>query len=149
MHLEQYDFSANESLQTFGFESDGPNGKIKKIVRFSPQNADGITYFNIAFGDEIDEGKLNDKAISDNKDREKILATVAATIIEFTSYFPDVMVYAKGSTPSRTRLYQMGIAANWDTIKHVLNVYGFKDGKWLAFAKNINYEAFLAQRKNV
>lgn len=147
MDIEYYPFSVNESLQTFGFESDGPKGKIKKIVRFSPQNADGVTYFNIAFGDEIEQGKLNDKAISDNKDKEKILATVAATIIEFTGFFPDVMVYAKGSTPSRTRLYQMGITANWDHIEPILKVYGFKDGKWLVFRKNINYEAFLAVRK--
>ncbi len=148
MNIEQYDYSVNECLQTFEFESEGTNGKIKKIVRFSPENADGVTYFNIAFGDAIGKtGRLNDKAISDNKDTNKIPGTVAATILEFTEYFPDVMVYAKGSTPSRTRLYQMGIAANWGDIDQVLKVYGFKEGKWLMFRKNINYEAFLAVRK--
>ena len=148
MDLEQYKYSVNESLQTFEFESEGPNGKIKKIVRFSPQNVDGVTYFNIAFGDAVEEtGRLNDQTVSNNKDTEKILATVAATIIEFTEYFPDIMVYAKGSTPARTRLYQMGIGANWNDIEQVLKVYGFKDGKWLLFRKNINYEAFLAARK--
>ena len=148
MNLEQYKYSVNESLQTFGFESDGPNGKIKKIVRFSPQNADGVTYFNIAFGDAVEKTEnLNDQVISNNKDTVKILATVAATILEFTGYFPDIPVYAKGSTPARTRLYQMGIAANWNDIEPVLKVFGFKDGKWLAFRKSINYEAFLAVRK--
>jgi uncharacterized protein DUF6934 len=148
MDSDQYEYSVNESLQTYEFESEGPNGKIKKIVRFSPENADGVTYFNIAFGDAIGEsGRLNDKAVSNNNDTVKILTTVAATIMEFTEYFPDVMVYAKGSTPARTRLYQMGITANWDQIDPVLNVYGFREGKWFVFRKNINYEAFLAERK--
>ena len=148
MNIEQYDYSVNESLQTFEFESEGPNGKIKKIVRFSPQNADGVTYFNIAFGDAIGKtGRLNDKTVTDNKDTNKILGTVAATVVEFTGYFPDVMVYAKGSTPARPRLYQMGIAANWSDIEPLMKVFGFKDGKWLAFRKNVNYEAFLAVRK--
>jgi len=63
-------------------------------------NVGGITYFNIAFGDEVKERSgLKDKAVSNNKDTEKILATVAATILEFTGYFPDIMVYAKGFTP--------------------------------------------------
>jgi hypothetical protein len=35
----------------FEFESDGPKGKIKKVVRYSPQNANGITDFNLGFGD--------------------------------------------------------------------------------------------------
>lgn len=47
--------------------------------------------------------------------------------MEFTLHFPDVMVYATGSTPSRTRLYQMGIIANWADIEQILDVYGFVD----------------------
>ncbi len=48
-----------------------------------------------------------------NPDKEKILATVAATVVEFTNHFPYVMVYAKGSNAARTRLYQNGIFASW------------------------------------
>lgn len=33
------------------------------------------------------------------------------------------MVYAKGSTPARTRLYQIGIISNWDQIEPLLEVY--------------------------
>jgi len=35
------------------------------------------------------------------------------------------MVYAKGSTPARTRLDQMGIVVNWEQIQPLLEVYGF------------------------
>ena len=150
MNLERYDFSTNETFLDFEFESEGPKGKIKKIVRYSPQNANGITYFNLGFGDRNEEtGKIDDRSVSNNKDRERVLATVAATVLAFTQHFPDVMVYAKGSTPSRTRLYQMGIVANWDEIEPLLEVFGFANGQWERFSKNVNYEAFLVLRKKV
>jgi hypothetical protein len=148
MNLERYKYSTNKSFLDFEFYSEGPKGKVKKIVRFSPQNANGITYFNLGFGDWNEEKKqVDDKIITNNRDREKILATVASTVLEFTRHFPDVMVYAKGSSSARTRLYQMGLVANWKEIEPLLHVYGFFESKWLPFEKNINYEAFLVLRK--
>lgn len=148
MNLDRYEYLTNETFLDFEFCSEGPKGKIKKIVRYSPQNANGITYFNLAFGDWDEEKKqINDKVITNNQDTEKILATIASTVLDFTNHFPDVPVYAKGSTPARTRLYQMGILANFDQIEQMLNVYGFFENNWSLFKKNINYEAFLALRK--
>jgi hypothetical protein len=46
----------------------------------------------------------------------------------------------------RTRLYQMGIVANWNEIEPLLHVYGFAEDGWQPFKKNINYEAFLVLR---
>jgi hypothetical protein len=150
MNIERYEFVIGESLIDFEFESDGPKGKIKKIVSFSPYNSDGKTYFNLAFGDLVEKtGKLNDTAISDNKDTLKILATIAGTVLEFTRQFPDIIVYAKGSSLARTRLYQMGISGNWNEIEPLMLIFGFVDGQWEPFKKNVNYEAFLAQRKNL
>jgi uncharacterized protein DUF6934 len=148
MNIERYDYSVNEMLLDYEFESDGPKGKIKKLVSYVPQNVDGVTYFNLGFGDLNSEtGKINDLSVSDNKDTEKILATIAATVLEFTEHFPDIMVYAKGSTPARTRLYQIGIASNWNAIDPLLRVFGFINENWESFEKNVNYEAFLALRK--
>jgi len=148
MNLVKYPFLTNDTFLDFEFESAGPNGRIKKVVRYSPQNANRITYFNLAFGDwNEDAKKIDDSAISNNKDRKRVLATVAATVLEFTAHFPDVLVYAKGSTLARTRLYQIGISTNWQEIEPLLSVYGFTNGEWVPFRKNINYEAFLATRK--
>ncbi len=150
MDIEKYDYVINEMLLDYEFESDGPRGKIKKLVSFVPQNVGGTTYFNLGFGDLIVEtGKINDLSVSDNKDTQKILATIAATVLEFTNHFPDMMVYARGSTPARTRLYQMGITANLTEIEPLLKVFGFINGKWQPFEKNVNYEAFLALRKKL
>jgi len=149
MNIERYVYLASESFLDFKFESEGPKGKIKKIVRFSPENANGITYFNLGFGDLNEEtGQIDDLAISNNSDRNKILATVAATVLEFTQHFPDVMIYFKGSTTSRTRLYQMGITSNWKEIETIFHVYGYvSNNGWQSFKKNVSYEAFLILRK--
>jgi hypothetical protein len=150
MEKETYPFQTNESYLDFEFYSVGPKGKIKKVIRFTPRNAGGITYFNLGFGDwnEVKK-KVDDLAVSDNHDREKVLATIAATVLEFTAHFPDMPVYAKGSTAARTRLYQMGIAANWNHIAPLLYVYGFADGEWQSFKKSVNYQAFMVLRKKV
>jgi len=117
-------------------------------VRFSPKNSNGVTYFNLGFGDlDFKTGTINDQSISDNKDRDKILATVALTVLVFTEQYPDVIVFAKGNTPVRTRLYQMGICSNWEEINPVLHVYGFCDRKWQIFEKGMACEAFLVLRK--
>ncbi len=97
MNIPRYDFSTSESLLEYEFESEGPNGKIKKLAIFSPQNINGITYFNLAFGDlDVETGKIDDSTITDNKDRQQVLATVASTVLELTSHFPDLMVYVEG-----------------------------------------------------
>lgn len=148
MNLVHYSFNTNGSYLDFEFESEGSKGKITKVVRFSPQNANGITYFNLGFGDmNPDTGNIDDLSKSNNGDRDKILATIAHIVLVFTEHFPDVMVYAQGSTAARTRLYQIGIATHFDEIEQVLDVYGFADGKWLQFEKGINYDAFLVRRK--
>ncbi len=148
MNLEHYPFNTNDNLLDFEFDSYGPKGKIKKVVRFSPKNSNGITYFSLGFGDlNTETGMIDDLSKSNNNDRDKILATVASTVLVFTEYFPDIMVYAQGSTPARTRLYQMGIASNWEVINPLLYVYGFTDGNWQLFEKDTNYEAFLVMRK--
>jgi hypothetical protein len=149
MNADRYEYVISEMLLDYEFESEGPKGKIRKLVSFVPQNVDGTTYFNLGFGDlNIATGEINDLSVSDNKDTQKILATIAATVVEFTNHFPDMMVYARGSTPARTRLYQMGIASNLHEIEPLLKIFGFIDGEWQRFEKNINYEAFLALRKN-
>lgn len=132
----------------FTFESSGPNGKIIKAVMYTPREIDGILYYNLGFGDLNPEtGKIDDLSISNNDDRHKILSTVAATVLEFTTYFPNALIYAEGSTSSRTRLYQMGLSANINYIKRNLDIYGLAKGHWHIFEKNVNYEAFMALRK--
>jgi hypothetical protein len=126
MNVERYTYSTNETFFNFEFDSEGPKGKIRKVARFSIENDHGITYFNLGFGDLNEAtGAMDDLVISNNQDKGKILATLASIVTEFTKHFPDIMVHAQGSTPSRTRLYQMGITAHWDEIEPIFFVFGF------------------------
>ncbi|MEI9917663.1 MAG: hypothetical protein WDO14_02550 [Bacteroidota bacterium] len=148
MNNDRYEFITSESHLTFEFQSDGPKGKIKKIVNFRPYNVNGRTYFNLAFGDWNEESaRLDDMAVSNNHDTSKILATVAAIALKITEYFPDIAVAASGSSQARTRLYQMAISANLNEIEKALDVYGWYQGSWEPFTRNINYEAFSVKRK--
>jgi hypothetical protein len=148
MDIDKYDYVKNDASLVFQFESVGPNGKVLKVVQFTPHNYDGITYFNLGFGDwnEVEQ-RIEDLSITNNNDREKVLATVAATVLEFLEHFPDMMVFAQGSTPSRTRLYQIGIVMKYTEIASLLNIYGFINGEWERFKANSNYEAFLVSLK--
>ena len=148
MILDRYEYMMDESLLNFQFESLGPNGRVLKVIVFTPQNSNGVTYFNLAFGDwDKPQQKLDDLSVTNNNDREKVLEAVAAVVLKFLNNFPDMMVYAEGSTPSRTRLYQTGIASQYEEISSLLHVYGFVNGQWEGFRKGYNYEAFLVSLK--
>ena len=71
----------SSSRLDYEFDSEGPKGRIRKVVRYTLQNAGGIRYFNLGFGDlNKATDKIDDLAVTDNQDREKILATVAANL---------------------------------------------------------------------
>lgn len=72
---------------------------------------------------------------SNNEDRNKVLATVAFTTIEFMRHHPQAIVFARGSTPSRTRLYQISIQANWLEISKMFSVEGYYHANWEPFKK--------------
>ncbi len=147
MKLPRYQLKSEKSLLVFEFISEGPKGQIPKLVKFSETNLKGL--FNLAFGDKDQQtGEINDTVISNNNDSEKVLATVVATLYAFTDKYPDAYVLATGSTKSRTRLYRMGITKYFDEIQKNYHIYGLRNEEWENFEKKIDYEAFLAKRKN-
>ena len=75
------------------------------------------------------------------------MATVAGTVLEFMKNYPEAVITAFGSTPSRTRLYQIAIQANLEDICQYLIIKGFKEGKWQDFEFHVNYEGFLVFNK--
>jgi hypothetical protein len=101
MNLPKYQVSADDERFLYEFFSEGPRGCIKKTVIYS-EIEDGL--FNLAFGDwNEDLNKLDDSIRSNNGDRDKILATVASTAIDFTDRFPQAEIFTEGTTPSFRR----------------------------------------------
>jgi hypothetical protein len=146
MHLDKYELRAGEQLQVFEFNSVGPKGKIPKIVQYSPTNYKDL--YNLGFGDKNQEtGEIDDRVISNNNDSEKVLATVIATLYAFIEKHKNTMVYATGSTKSRTRLYRMGISKYLSLIEEDFEIYGELDSGWEKFKTNVDYIAFLVKLK--
>jgi hypothetical protein len=104
--------------------------------------------FNLAFRDKNPEtGEIDDLAISNNGDTEKVLGTVVAALYAFFDRNPEAIVYATGSTPARTRLYRMGITKFYNEIQNDFYLYGQILDKLYPFEVGIEYEGFVAQRK--
>ncbi|NLR82306.1 DUF6934 family protein [Chitinophaga eiseniae] len=100
--------SSNHSF--FEFFSIGPNGVILKRITFAPTENGNIV--SLAFGDIDINGKMDDCIISNNGDRDKILATVCQAILLYLEKYPNRIVYFRGSTIERTRLYRILINNN-------------------------------------
>lgn len=145
MHHDRYEAIADDEHEIFEFLSAGPNGTIKKVVRY--KLIAGPVY-NLGFGDWDEKAQtIRDDVRTNNEDRAKVLATVAFTLIDFMQFHPTATVFAKGSTPARTRLYQMGIHANWYEISLLLDVQGFGKNGWEPFRQHENYKAFMVNAK--
>lgn len=146
MILPKYPLSSSDQLMTFEFTSEGKLGRVAKLVAYQPTNLKGV--FNLAFGDKnADTGQINDRIITDNGDRDKVLATVASTVYAFTDKYPDSWIYLTGSTKSRTRLYRMGIAKFFEELNQDFEVYGQINDNWEKFKPDTEFEGFLVKRK--
>lgn len=147
MNLPRYEYVTESEAEFFKFTSEGIKGNIKKLVVYTQTLERSI--YNLAFGDyNEDNDSINDEVITDNKDMQKVLATVASTLYIFADKHPNTWVYATGSSEARTRLYRIGITTNLEEILQDFEVYGLNDQTWKAFKKDEEYQAFLVKRKS-
>jgi hypothetical protein len=148
MRQEQYSFARDTRRFYYEFYSVGPKGRIKKVVEYNRFTKLKTESYNLSFGDWNEtENRFDDEVNTNNGDRNKVLATVAATVIDFMQHHSAATLFVAGSTPSRNRLYQIGIANAWDEINALFKIRGFIDGEWQLFQKGVNYSAFLLEYK--
>lgn len=146
MKLPRYELTSEKSLRVYEFISEGPKGQIHKLIKFSDTALKD--FYNLAFGDkDLITGNIDDNAISNNGDSERILATVVSAVYAFTDANPDAWVYATGSSKSRTRLYRIGISKYIDEVQKDFLVYGQFEGEWEDFKTDVDYNAFVVKRK--
>jgi hypothetical protein len=146
LHKPKYLYKSEQSFNIYEFTSEGKNGLIRKMVEFQKTEAEGI--FNLAFGDYDERTQaIDDLKVTNNGDSQKVLATVASIVFVFMEKHSRAMIYATGSTDTRTRLYRMGISTNIQEIKADFNVYGLRlEGLWEEFAIGEDYQAFLISK---
>jgi hypothetical protein len=152
MNYEKYsNVIANSNFSQYEFTSIGPKGEIKKCIHFIETSNAQI--FNLAFGNLLEDGNIDDLAIDNNLDRNKILATVVSIIYEFSTHYPTKWIFFCGSTIERTRLYRMAITTNFEELSNDFEILGVIDDNILGyinmpFQKGINYFGFLIKQKN-
>ena len=146
MKTEKYHLKSDTTFTYFEFISVGANGSVRKMIEF--QNMLQPNLFNLAFGDENrNTSEMDDLAVTNNGDTQKVLATVVAALYIFFDRNPNAIVYAAGSTPARTRLYRIGINKFYDEIQSDFYLYGRIGEKLYTFETGVDYEGFVAQRK--
>jgi hypothetical protein len=134
MKLPKYPLASSDKLLTFEFISEGRNGLFHKLVRYQATNLKDL--YNLGFGDkDHSTGEIDDTAISNNGDSEKVLITVVATLYEFTDRYPNAWIYATGSTKARTHLYRMGITKFLSEVTADFEVLGEREDDWEPFKK--------------
>lgn len=146
MHLDRYPVITGKDSLVFDFVSEGKFGKVEKMVIYSQTGIPGL--YNIGFGDKNKyAGDFDDVVVTNNGDSRKVLATVANTLYTFTEQYPNAIIFARGATLARTRLYRMGISNNYELINEDFDILGFRKGNWYPFQKNVEFDQFLAKRK--
>ncbi len=149
MRLEQYESNTNKTNTIFTSVSEGPKGKILKRVQYSKMKIKGVSnLYNLGFGDVIkDSDKIDDLIVTDNQDRDKVLATVVNTVYKFTERYPESKIFLTGSNSVRKRLYQIAINKYFDELSETFKIKGLTEDGIFDFEKNTAYLAFLITRK--
>ena len=147
MDIERYQIENNVNSVYFEFISIGSKGSIVKVIKYTKINDDPLVY-NLGFGDKnLTYETIDDKAVTNNGDTDKVLATVAFTIYAFYKEYPNGNVYLSGSTASRTRLYQININKFYAYISRDFIIYGELEQGFERFNKEVNYQGFFIIKK--
>jgi hypothetical protein len=148
MKYPRYEYSTEDQLFFFEFESIGIKGKVKKVVQYSEMSVKG--FYNLGFGDfNEDTNEIDDEVVTNNGDGLKVLSTVVSTLYAFTGKYPEANIFATGSSEARTRLYRMGITNNLEELKQDFLVFGMrKDEIFEEFIVGEDYIGFLVTRKD-
>jgi hypothetical protein len=150
MNYERYtEVKRTHNALMYTFVSKGPKGNIPKVIEFQKTSIPNL--YNLVFGNLIDDDTIDDLTVNDNKDRNKILATVFSVVFEFTKDNVNKTIFFSGSTPERTRLYRMAITINLEALTIDFEIFGVLKslGTFIdePFEKGVNYFGFLIRRK--
>ncbi|SOD88393.1 DUF6934 family protein [Spirosoma fluviale] len=146
MNQPFYQFTTSKEVLRFNFISVG-HRTIHKVIIY--QKLPPPNLYNLVLADIDKYNQLDDFSISDNGDRDKILATVIQTMFVFFEQYPNASVSFVGSTPARTRLYQAAIARELDVATQRLAIYGLVNGIPEPFERNKSYSGFVIFQKHL
>jgi hypothetical protein len=146
MKYERYEaVRIADDLRWFEFISTGKRGDYLKQIVFQPMGASNL--YQLVFGNIVAEDEIDDYSVNDNGDRNRILATIAEAVYMYTKRYPLRLIYFKGSTKQRTRLYRMAIGLNLEELSLTFDIYAEIENGVVPFCKNMEVDAFIIKRK--
>ncbi|HVW58689.1 MAG TPA: hypothetical protein VHC48_01595, partial [Puia sp.] len=137
---------ASEDFSQFDFISLGKKGAIRKRVTFTMTEIENV--YNLVLGDVGEDGEIDDLTVSDNGDRNKVLATVEDIATSYTTRYPNRWILFQGSTESRTRLYRMAIGLHLEELSVKFEICTFVGEELVPFCKNMKVNGFVIKGKN-
>lgn len=146
MNEPSYTFNNIDDKLIFEFESISESKSIRKLIEYRLIDNSTLLY-NLALVDILPNGEASDLSVSDNKDMPKILSTVFQSILYFFDVKPQARIFIQGSTPSRTRLYQIAISKYINEFEQKFDIWGFVGNEMELFLKGKNYEIFVISTK--
>lgn len=130
----------------FDFISMGRRGPIAKRVTFIPTLSREV--YNVSFGDITGTGETNIHTVTDNGDRDEVLAAVLQVIDNYTAAHPDRWLFFWGSTPERVRLFRMMIGRHLEELSRRFYIYGEVNNQFVPFHRNMDLKGFLLRKKS-
>jgi hypothetical protein len=141
MDYEPYmDLVALPDLSVFQFISEGPWGRITKQIHFSLLFKPGI--YMLQLGDITKYGGFDRSAISNNGDKNRIMATVIQAIEVFTERYPDRSIRIWSLSAERSRLFRIAIGSNFRQLSEKFAIKAMAREGFLLFKKDIDSANF-------
>lgn len=157
MNLNTYTLFPSEDLTVFHFVSTGSKGQIRKIIRYMPTLNPKV--YNLGLADVLyidgneDVFTVDDHTASDNGDIDKLVGTVARSLLLFSQHYPDVFVVFGSINPVKMRLYRIIVQKYYDELSKTFILFVAKrqdDGKIVnvPFYFNANVDGFFIKLKS-
>ena len=110
MESPSYPLSVGENRLTYTFCSEGPQGRIEKVVRYTRLQVEHNIVFNLSMGDVDEKTKqAREDVVTGNADKDKIFETVAKSVSLICARYPDAYIQFIGNSSSKNRMYKMAI----------------------------------------
>ena len=143
MEKPNYKITSSEDGLWNEFESVGEEKIVKKAVGYYLFTENENEYAELSFGDIKENGSIDLKVVTDNKDFIFVIGTVITTLYRFFELYPNKIVVFTGSSSSRNRLYRAIIGKLFEEGKKYFEIEGVTfEGETESFEKNKDYLAF-------
>lgn len=132
-----YQYQIENDALRYTFVSEGPRPVTKLVVYAETDQP------NLLLADVGADGLPDYLSVSNNGDLERIMATVAQTLLAFFRHYPNATVAFSGNTPARIRLYQAVLAREIRAASTDFIILGLRKGLLELLQPNHTYDGFV------